>query len=80
MEIEHPFLITTRPAWKYNPVSGSCFEIVNIAVTEVLISDRIEGIKDGLIQFNPDIIVLTSSTGSGLFLNGVVFPSGPGCN
>lgn len=69
MEIEHPFIITTRPEEKYQPLSGSCFEVVNIPVTEVHISNRIKDIKNGLIQFNPHIIVLTSSTGSDIFMN-----------
>lgn len=68
MELDRPFIITTRPEEKYRSLSGYCFEIVNIPVTKVQISSNIKDIKDRLTRFNPNIIVLTSSTGSDIFL------------
>ena len=69
MEIVRPFIITTRPDKKYTSVSGDCFEVVNIPVTEVHISSRVEEVKEELIQFNPDVIVLTSFTGSKILMS-----------
>ena len=69
MEIDRPFIIATRPEQKYKTVSGACFDVVNIPVTEVHISSRIKEVKEELFQFNPDLIVLTSSTGSKILMS-----------
>ena len=69
MEIERSFIITTRPKQKYRNISGSCFDVVNIPVTEVHISGKIKEIKKELNQFNPSVIILTSSTGSAILMN-----------
>ena len=69
MEIDRPFIIATRPEQKYKTVSGACFDVVNIPVTEVHISNRIKEVKEELFQFNPDLIVLTSSTGSKILMS-----------
>ncbi len=55
------FLVTTRPAEKYNEIKGLCFDVINIPVTRIIDFEPPE------IDFKPDVVILTSQHGAELF-------------
>ncbi|SMD31595.1 uroporphyrinogen-III synthase [Picrophilus oshimae] len=61
MTMDTRFIVTIRPAEKYNEIKGSCFDVINIPVT------RIVDLEPPVIDYKPDVIVLTSEHGADLF-------------
>lgn len=58
------YIVTTRPTSKFGAVGKKfCFSVLNMPLTEVETRDLAQ-IKDEILEFGPDVIVITSEVAS----------------
>jgi uroporphyrinogen-III synthase len=61
------YIITTRPAIKFNKLETECIDIKNVPLTDIMPCGFKKEIADEIIENDPRLIVLTSSYGAAEF-------------
>ena len=70
--LEKSKIILTRPAEKFSPVNGPhCFEYVDVPLTETIPRPDIHEIMTSIKNYDPKILVFTSTVGVDIFITPV---------
>ena len=70
VDLEKSKIILTRPAEKFSPVNGPhCFEYVNVPLTETIPRSDIHEIMTSIKNYDPKILVFTSTVGVDIFFS-----------